>query len=161
MLAVVRYRRHLHLFSVFLFVLLRRVNLNLHQCQNSRAKTRSCYCTVLHKYTLLHELVQPHRKAFGHIAIAICPSLKHGQDCEPAWLSAYSSCMSAGMPTIIWQGKVFAAAAVVKRPQDTLMLECKLGVQRATWPSGLEQGWGQHLVGTPPRLIISIILSVM
>ncbi|DBB05752.1 TPA: hypothetical protein ACH3X1_012350 [Trebouxia sp. C0004] len=67
--------------------------------------------------------------------------------------SATSSTASArppasqqGMPTVIWQGKVFAAAAVVKRPQDVLMLECRLGVQRATWPPGLEQGWGQHLV---------------
>ena len=50
------------------------------------------------------------------------------------------------MPTFVWQGKVFAAAAVVKRPQDTLILECKLGVQAATWPVGLEQGWGQQLV---------------
>ncbi len=59
-----------------------------------------------------------------------------------------SNCVHAGMPTVIWQGKVFAAAAVVKRPQDVLMLECRLGVQRATWPPGLEQGWGQHLVST-------------
>ena len=52
------------------------------------------------------------------------------------------------MPTVIWQGKVFAAAAVVKRAQDVLIMECKLGVQRATWPPGLEQGWAQHLVST-------------
>ncbi|KAL0020378.1 hypothetical protein WJX79_011139 [Trebouxia sp. C0005] len=56
------------------------------------------------------------------------------------------SASQQGMPTVMWQGKVFAAAAVVKRPQDVLMLECRLGVQRATWPPGLEQGWGQHLV---------------
>lgn len=68
------------------------------------------------------------------------------------------------MPTIIWQGKVFAAAAVVKRPQDTLMLECKLGVQQSTWPSGLEQGWGQHLVCNwhpLPHFTVSITVIAM
>ncbi|KAA6428868.1 MAG: hypothetical protein FRX49_00978 [Trebouxia sp. A1-2] len=74
---------------------------------------------------------------------------QHNAVVSPATSSTASARPSAsqqGMPTVMWQGKVFAAAAVVKRPQDVLMLECRLGVQRATWPPGLEQGWGQHLV---------------